>query len=690
MKKGSGDRAHLCLVFPLLFVAGLAPLLAADTHVIEHKTAADFQKGESDNIFFDAEGGIGVAPKMEEILPSDEPFLFALEKDDAGNLYAATGNRGVVFMWKKNQKTPVSFILPDVAVMALERGGQGMFAAGFPSGEITLITPDGRSERYARLNVRYIWDLAWHKGKLYAATGEPACLYQVERGEGRPIFCARDNHFLSMAPSQEGFFLGSGGSARLYRVTLAGKASVLYTFAGEDVYRLVTHEGSLYLAVNARQGGAVGVEGPPPAQTKGNGGAQNEQTLGRTVSPIQSTKGAPTASLYRYRTGKLPELLLSVSDPVITSLALAADQLLVGTVNEGRLYRYRTTDDTLTILQLPVQQVLALYATGEEIYFSTGNPAAVWKINRSLPQEALYTSEVIDTEQPSVFGLLKLVAVEPEGTRATVEKRMGNTDIPDDTWTDWLPAGEISLTPARFAQYRLRLLSRKDQGPLVRQVQWFYHPLNQPPSILSVDISPVKQDPKGKSQKAGTSLEEFPVSSERTMKIAAEDPDDDTLTYDVFVRSYPEGLWLPFLTGMEKGEFNFTLADLPEGWHQFKVVVDDARSNSPGTSQKDELLTAPFIVDHTAPSIEARALVLKNEVLIKGKIRDDVSFVRRAEYYWEEEWNLLDPVDGVWDEPEEEIELTLKKPATGRHAVVIKAYDRVGNQASVWVHFAVP
>jgi hypothetical protein len=154
---------------------------------------------------------------------------------------------------------------------------------------------------------------------------------------------------------------------------------------------------------------------------------------------------------------------------------------------------------------------------------------------------------VHDARLLSRWGELRLegdIAPASAASDIRVETRSGNVSEPDGSWSEWAPLrrsggnmleGAIVSPPARFIQYRLSLTDSRGTAsstpPAVSAVAVSYLPRNQAPRIAF-------QSPSGGERWSHT----------QTIRWNAEDPDNDTLVYDLYVSSDGSN-WKPLGAG---------------------------------------------------------------------------------------------------------------------------------------------
>ena len=70
------------------------PLRASSPKFFQAATQADFLKGDVENLSIDSRGELALGPATEVVYETAAPFLWAVQGQADGTLYAGTGNEG--------------------------------------------------------------------------------------------------------------------------------------------------------------------------------------------------------------------------------------------------------------------------------------------------------------------------------------------------------------------------------------------------------------------------------------------------------------------------------------------------------------------------------------------------------------------------------------------------------------------
>jgi hypothetical protein len=332
-----------------------------------------------------------------------------------------------------------------------------------------------------------------------------------------------------------------------------------------------------------------------------------------------------------------------------------------------------------------------------------------------------YISEVHDADTVSTWGAVSWRAALPRGAQLQIFTRSGNSQTPDDTWSNWSEAytngagQQITSPKARFLQWKATLNGK--ESPVLTSVTAAYLQKNVRPRVTSINVYPpgiVFQKPfstgeteiaglddgaDARSQSSSAAAQSGSLSAASALGPAlgrriyqkglqtfiwkADDDNDDKLQYDILYRRDDETDWKVLKRGLTDSIMVWDTTSVPNGTYTIRIVASDAPSNPPGTALTGEMDSTTFDIDNTPPTVtitgirrEAKGVVLQFEV------RDDQSAVQRVDYSIDAEgWRSLYPKDGIADSRFEQYELPLQNESQTRN-LVIRAMDAMNNVAT--------
>ena len=726
----------------LLAVALPLLLLAAQPQFWKLEGARDFLDGTTEGISVDSEGRVRLSPASSVVHDPESPYVWCLTRDKKGALYAGTGNDGKVFRIESG-KASLFFDAAELEVHALAVGPDGrLYVATSPDGKIYAVDANGAGTTFYDPADKYIWALAFDPaGNLLVATGADGKIYRVDKkGSATVVFTSPDTHVISLATDDKGdIYAGSSPSGIVYRIDAASKAFVLLDSPYREVKGLaVGPDGVVYAAViDGKEEGprpAPALPTPPPQPSAG---ASADVTVTETFSltPV-TTGGAPGSSrpgdfarsaatkgavLRLLPTGEV-ESLWSSSEDIPHSILRTDEGVLVGTGNKGKIYRIKDERTWSMVASFPSDQVTALYqGAAGAVFLATSNPGKIYALEGRPGTHGTFTSKVKDTETVSGWGRLRWEATVPAGTEIQVETRSGNTGAPDATWTEWSrpyahkDGDPVTSERARFLQVRAALSGKDGATPILESVSAAYLQRNLRPQVASITVHPpgeVFQKPIGVGGEmeilgldAGETTEPRPGALPRpaaasitsysrklyqkgvqTFSWRAEDPNGDTLVYDVYYRAAHDERFRALRKGLTDAVIAWDTSTVPNGRYVLKVVARDTPGNPEALALSGEKESAPFDVDNTPPTVTASLVPGKPE-RVRALVKDDSSIIRKAEYSVDGgRWREVHPTDGIDDALEESYEILLADiSGPSPHIVVVRATDLLGNVATARV-----
>ncbi|MEM7627164.1 MAG: hypothetical protein AAF333_16320 [Planctomycetota bacterium] len=392
---------------------------------------------------------------------------------------------------------------------------------------------------------------------------------------------------------------------------------------------------------------------------------------------------------------------------MVLKLAEQSDgKLLVGTGNEGQLYRVDPANgETSVVNDLESQQLLAL-VVGEDgtVVVGGANPAALIALSDEPADGGSYTSTILDAGQISLWGTFLVTADFPAGGRIEIETRSGNVADPEiAAWSEWeeadsvsVPAGtvldhpletKIASPPARFLQYRLTLTrdQRVSNGgssgtPVVGKVELAYVMPNLRPAITS--LTAAYPDFPGVDNPASP-----------TMSVNWETTDDngDRLLYRLDYKpaaASPDQAWLNLAEDLTDTSFEWDTRKVPDGRYRLRVTADDRLDNPGDMAMTAGRLADPVLIDNTPPAVvdlvvkqTSAAEVMPATAKLSGLAADQYSPIHSVAYSLDgaEQYTPVLPEDLIYDSTKESWSATLRDLSPGGHAVTVRIIDGRGN-----------
>jgi hypothetical protein len=366
--------------------------------------------------------------------------------------------------------------------------------------------------------------------------------------------------------------------------------------------------------------------------------------------------------------------------------------------------------------ELGTAQATAFLPSGGDILAVGSNPAELHLLSEAQATEGTLESDILKGAPLADWGRAYLDADMPAGTTVELQFRTGSTETPDATWSPWTPplrSGERpALPPARFAQFKLRLSStRGGATPQVETVKVYWAQRNLMPVWEGVDIMPPGLVITRNAPPDDIGIERVPLETQklipalgymgaekRSFRRAGQsfvfkvnDPNGDTLQFAI--RLIPDH-GSPILLEKDWKEkfFSFDTLPVPDGRYRLEVVASDATTAPFNKALTATWRTAPFLVDHTPPSLSELTATIEGDGLrVRFVARDEISTLKEAALSADgERWLQIVPEDRVFDQQEERFDLIVPREAIRGDRLLVKAVDRYNNEQTATISVSEP
>lgn len=653
------------------FLVGTAAAVTTERFVLDD--AESLSAGELIRTTVHSDGRVEAGVELQRVeLPPDVPLIYSSARGADGAIYLGTGNDGRIFRVRGDRAelfAETGQLL--VSAMAFGEGGT-LYAGTLPEGRIYAIASDGSVREFVRPEgAEHVWDLAWDRRRrlLFAATGPEGRVFAVDRrGRASLWWDSSAAHVMSLALGPDGsVYAGTSEDALVARLSGEGRVEIVHDFPGNEITALAMRGDVLAVAAN---------ELPAPPAVPASVTAERTSATARTPRP-----GRGKGYIWRVGADGRAERVYSHATGHITSLEILEDGAIVGGVGEDGLVVRVNPDRTYsTFIDVDERQVLDLGLAGDTPYFVTGDGAAFYRVVEGRPQGAIWESKVLDARFRSRWGQLTWRG---DG-RLVFQTRSGNTERPDETWSEWssdlTSPGPIRSPEARFLQIRARF--DRDPNAVLRAVTAYFLPQNQRAYVRDVRLVG-ENDAATKRMRA--ERQDYIPSPSTIYKLAwtVENPDGDRLRYRLRFRREDQSVWRDILRESEiltKNEYAWNTASIPDGFYVIRVEASDELDNAEGLALTHSADSEPIRIDNHPPRIE-RLRVQGSR--LTGVAIDGLGPIARLEVAINGgEWRPLFPVDDIFDTAEERFEIDLSSLPSGTHIIAVRATDAGGNIGS--------
>ena len=315
--------------------------------------------------------------------------------------------------------------------------------------------------------------------------------------------------------------------------------------------------------------------------------------------------------------------------------------MIVATGNRGKLYRLEGEPLQPTLVATAGgQQVTTLQRDGRgRVYYATANPGKVYRLSADRATRGTYESDTRDAGMVSSWGAISWRGTMPTGAKIDVSTRSGNSETPNDTWSEWsapytVSDGSAITSPkARYLQWRAVLSG--SPSPVLTSMSVAYLQRNLRPQVQSINVHPpgiVFQKPysTGDPDLAGFEDQTTPdrkltnaaMSSQsgsspslgrrtyqkglQTLVWRADDDNDDELSYEIRYRREGETAWKVLREDLREQILVWDTTTVPNGTYFVKIVASDSPSNAGDTALAGEMDSAAFEIDNTPPQVNVQ------------------------------------------------------------------------------------
>ncbi|QQS41547.1 MAG: hypothetical protein IPM63_00955 [Acidobacteriota bacterium] len=706
-----------------LFIAAISlfasSAFASEPSIWTTNSKEDVLKGEAYNVSISNEGTISRSPGLEELADTGQPYIWSTAIDASGNVYLGTGSDGKVFRVTQAGTSSQVADFDELNVSALAVGRDGTVYAGTsPDGKVYRIPSGGAPTVYFEPGEKYIWSLAvGSDGALIVGSGENGRIFRVTSAgaaaQSALMFDSSETHIISLTADANGnVFAGTDPGGFVLRFGQDRKAFALLDSPLREIHELATgNDGSLYaLALGDSVSTASSSPDPEKTETKSVTAAKPKNAAPAPPAPQKSKYDLTGAKSAVYRLLPSGQADIIWRSDSVSAFALYAHQtgrgVMIGTSDKGRIYSVRNEGTESLALQTGEGQVSAINVFGNRLFASTSSQGKIFRIGGETNAESRYESPVLNASGNASWGRIWW-----RGTGGVqIQTRSGNTESPDETWSDWSraygnAAGEPVASPgASFLQWRAVFPAGSGDASLL-EVHVSYLPSNIAPEILSIEVLPpnvglapnpqVPVDPN--IETSGMDPADFgiivPAQAPRklyqrgaqSLTWNAEDRNDDDLVYSVYFKEVRDEEFKLLERNLAENFYTVDGLAFADGRYVFRVVASDLPSNPSARALAGEITSLPFDIDNTAPTVSVSGApeVNGNDVTVRFSASESSSYIARAEFSINGgPWKAVYADDGIPDSRSETFTVQTEIAGTGEFAIALRVFDSVGNSGA--------
>ncbi|MDA1311725.1 MAG: hypothetical protein O2968_00170 [Acidobacteria bacterium] len=731
----SRPRATRAAVLTIAILAAL-PAGSETTRRWEQTSFEDFSAGQAESISIRGDGKLMLAPRLEERFEPPSTYIWTLAEDSQGNVFAGGGPGAGVFRIGADGRKSTFFERDDVEVHALAiDANDNVYAATSPQGKVYKIDPSGGYEVFFDPAAAYIWDLEFDAvGNLFVATGDEGKIFRVTPdGTGAIYFETGETHVRSLLFDGQGrLIVGTDPSALILRVSPGESGPfgfVLYQSENKEITALVLgKDGSIYAAAAGSRTVARPVtrvrrlttvtrpaatvtpapEGPPNVP----GQATPQQTTPQST-PATALRLTGGSDVYRILPDGETRTVWASDTDIVYALGLDSDgKVLVGTGDQGRLFRVESETLETLVLTTASEQITALFPLRSGgVLLATSNAGKIYQLGPELAAAGTFESDVLDAERFTRWGRIELDPRPASHGVVAFATRSGNLESPSSNWSEWADvvseseAVRSASPAARFLQWRATFSGQGSESPLLDGVRAYYRPKNVRPVITHMAATPPNYSfPESKPPSAAPRNLLLPPLGETTprrtrtsaqpspqpmlpaqgrvgLRWVTEDENGDDLVYSLEIRGEGEENWKLLEEKVENQYYDWDATSYADGLYRVRVTASDSPANPPSDAQSFSEISEPFAIDNTAPAIsELRAEFAGATLRVRFIGADSASMIEKAEYSLDGgDWTPMLPSTRLFDAKELSFDFETAQVEAGEHTVAVRVYDRFDN-----------
>jgi hypothetical protein len=732
---------YRCPVLLILLLTLSIAAVAVTPQFWENFAQEDLLKGSFNQVSLAPDGRLYLAPAFDLVFDTEQPYIFSMVRDKAGNLYVGTGDEGRVFKIDPDGKGSLYFQSKELSIFAMALDDSGTLYVGTsPDGKVYKVSGPNQYTEFCDTGTKYIWALTFDgKGNLYVGTGGKGTVYKVDRkGEKSAFYTCSDNHVVSLAHGNgNNLLIGTSPEGLIIEVTPEGKGFALMDTPLEEVHSMLLDRfGTIYAIASSSKGIASKETSPQDsksiAATTGSTVAVTVESIvalaeeSKNIKKVQAPGGGKESAgaksaIYAFTKQGGVETVYSSNDQMVFDAVMRNDEsLLVATGPKGRLLSIDRAKRITVVTDSTEEDLTRLLSAGDITYIGGSNQGKVYRLQNRRARNGTFESEILDARTIASWGKISWHIENPGGADIELSTRTGNTENADDSWSEWSsaytdPGQQITSPRARYLQWRAVFKGHSGNledasTSLLDRVRVAYLQQNLRPQVTSIEVLPYgiefqKQPslasgglalvtpaatPNGRSLNAPRERgrERTPLSPRQVLQIGAQsfrwtatDDNEDALEYSLYFKGEGESDWKLLEKALSDTFYTLQASELPDGSYRLKVVASDVPSNPHDEFLIGELISEPFVVANASPEIEITGNKV-NDGKAEFQFRASVltGHIATAEFSIDGgEWHLIFPVDGIADSTQENYRMITPELSPGEHLIGIRASDGNGN-----------
>jgi sugar lactone lactonase YvrE len=653
------------------------------------------------------------AGKSSLFFKAQEPDIFALAAGPDGDLYVGSSPDGRIYRVTPEGKSSVFYDPNTKYIWAMLFDPQGrLYVATGDHGQILRVDRTGKGKVFFDSNQTHIMCLTFdHHGDLLAGSVPDGLVYRIDpKGKAFVIYQADLPEIHDLVVDEHGVVYAAALGA-------PGQKGVPLMLMPQTPMITIPPQ---VMTVTADTRNGLGEDNKAPAQKpkKPVPPTEKKKVSPSFIRPGTTARGLSglmmpqsRGELIRISPNAGAETLWNSNSESAYGLAMLGKKLLFSTDSNGQIFELDPSQfgENLTLLTETHESVATrLMLEGSNLYIATSNVAKLFRMGASSEREGTYESRVNDTKFISRWGVISWRGNTPAGSSIEFYTRSGNFKRPDQTWSDWAgpyreqDGSQITSPPARYIQWKAVLRGSESARPALDEVSVAFLNQNLPPEIASFNVSNAGERTSAHSDTSAAVVSATSVTVTATPQITyadpvaavssatrnpvtlswkASDPNGDTVEYSLYLKSTDETKWHLLKDKIKSTSYTIKPSTLADGQYTALLVASDALSNSPAMARKDQMMSSPFWIDNTPPTVSVEHSEVKGSgAVIQFRVEDTTSPLHNAESsVGQNDWQEINSDDGIIDSRAETFTVKAAQLTPGEHVITLRAYDMAGN-----------
>lgn len=147
--------------------------LAVTPQFWENFSQEELLQGTLTRVSLNSDGKLFLAPSYDSVYDTNQPYIFSLVRDKAGNFYVGTGHEGKVFKIDSQGKGSLYYQSKELDIFALALdAADALYVGTSPDGKVYKVTGPNQATEYCNPEDKYIWSMLFDEaGNLFIGTG---------------------------------------------------------------------------------------------------------------------------------------------------------------------------------------------------------------------------------------------------------------------------------------------------------------------------------------------------------------------------------------------------------------------------------------------------------------------------------------------------------------------------------------